>query len=147
MHTWSNLIGAFFLFENERKKFMNTKYQEDSIIITIVYQDVREYNKRHSNFMSFICYISFLISCTVLRTCALSEKWSISFLTRFICFLHEGSKNNTLVLPLYIFIYKTKMHLPTLTLALAGYWFILQFVNSLLFSAANTKFNQSGHYQ
>jgi hypothetical protein len=42
-------------------------------------------------------------------------------LTRFTCFLHEGIKNNTLVLPLYIFIYQTKMHLPTLTLTHSGY--------------------------
>ena len=53
-------------------------------------------------------------------------------LTRFICFLHEGSKNNTLVLPLYIFIYQTKVHLPTLTLTHSEYYFILQVVSSLL---------------
>jgi hypothetical protein len=39
----------------------------------------------------------------------------------FMCFLHEDSKNNKLVLPLYIFIYHTKMHLPTLTLGHTGH--------------------------
>ena len=58
---------------------MNTKYKEDIIIITIVYQDRPEDNKRHSNLISVIGYISFLIYCTVLRTCVLSEKSSISF--------------------------------------------------------------------
>jgi nucleoside recognition membrane protein YjiH len=58
---------------------MNTKYKEDIIIITIVYQDWPEDNKRHSNLISVIGYISFLIYCTVLRTCVLSEKSSISF--------------------------------------------------------------------
>ena len=58
---------------------MNTKYKEDIIIITIVYQDRPEDNKRHSNLISVIGYISFLIYCTVLRTGVLSDKSSISF--------------------------------------------------------------------
>jgi hypothetical protein len=84
MYAWWNLGDTFFLFSNEINSFHEHKYQEDSIIITIAYQNGPEDNKRHSNLMFFIGYIPFLIYCTVLRTCVLSEKSSISFLTRFI---------------------------------------------------------------
>jgi hypothetical protein len=72
---------------------MNTKYQEDSIIITIAYQNGPEDNKRHSNLMFFIGYISFLIYCTVLRTCVLRIVGKIIDIisdSRYIYFLHEG---------------------------------------------------------
>jgi hypothetical protein len=64
MNTWSYLFGAFILFNNE----INSCHEH----ITIAYQDGPEDNKIHFNLMLFIGYISFMIYCTVLRTCTSS---------------------------------------------------------------------------
>jgi hypothetical protein len=84
MYAWWNLGGTFFLFSNEINSFHEHKIPRRQHYHYNCIPNGPEDNKRHSNLMFFIGYIPFLIYCTVLRTCVLSEKSSISFLTRFI---------------------------------------------------------------